>query len=36
MKINQGIAEGTAATKNRWTIAPAAAVLMLTVGTIYF
>ncbi len=35
MKINQGIAEGTAAAKNRWTIALAAAVLMLTIGTIY-
>ena len=35
MKINQGIVEGTAAAKNRWTIALAAAVLMLTIGTIY-
>jgi MFS transporter, OFA family, oxalate/formate antiporter len=35
MKIDQHIAEGTAATKNRWMIAFAAAVLMLTIGTIY-
>jgi MFS transporter, OFA family, oxalate/formate antiporter len=35
MKINQHIAAGTAATRNRWTIAFAAAVLMLTIGTIY-
>ena len=35
MKINQGIAEETATAKNRWTIALAAAVLMLTIGTIY-
>jgi OFA family oxalate/formate antiporter-like MFS transporter len=34
MKINQRIAEQTAAA-NRWTIAFAAAVLMLTIGTIY-
>ena len=35
MNINQHITEGTAATQNRWTIALAAAVLMLTIGTIY-
>lgn len=35
MNINQHITEGTAATHNRWTIALAAAVLMLTIGTIY-
>ena len=35
MKINQRIAEETAATENRWTIAFAGAVLMLTIGTIY-
>jgi MFS transporter, OFA family, oxalate/formate antiporter len=35
MKTNQRIAEGTATTINRWTIAFAAAVLMLTIGTIY-
>ena len=35
MNINQRFADETAATKNRWTIAFAAAVLMLTIGTIY-
>jgi hypothetical protein len=35
MRINQRIAEGSAATPNRWLIAIAGAVLMLTIGTIY-
>jgi MFS transporter, OFA family, oxalate/formate antiporter len=35
MKINQCIAEGSAAAPNRWLIAVAGAVLMLTIGTIY-
>ncbi|HSZ08171.1 MAG TPA: OFA family MFS transporter [Steroidobacteraceae bacterium] len=35
MNINRRIAAGTAATNNRWTIAFAASVLMLTIGTIY-
>jgi MFS transporter, OFA family, oxalate/formate antiporter len=35
MKIDQRIARGAAAAKSRWTIAFAAAVLMLTIGTIY-
>jgi OFA family oxalate/formate antiporter-like MFS transporter len=35
MKINQLIAERTAPTNSRWTIAIAAAALMLTIGTIY-
>ncbi len=35
MKNNQCITERTVATGNRWTIAIAAAVLMLTIGTIY-